>query len=160
MLALACSSAFTLCVLVPATAVAAAPHDSVTGAGKVFGQIGAASDFSVAAHSGPQRQDPKGNLNFRNVDYPGDLDKGKGRVVCVLVVGTRAAVIAEFRGDTPFPGFPYAGLFVEDNGQPSGNVTDRGLAVGIIDPDCEYMLGIGDFAQPLLQGNVVVRDAN
>jgi len=157
---LACSTVSASLLLAPAAAVAAPPHDSATGSGKITGRTGAASDFSLAAHSGPQGEDPQGNVNLRNIDFPGAGDKGKGHVLCVLVIGNEAAVVAEFKNGGPFPGFPFAAVYVQDNGQPSGDTPDRGLAFGINIPSCADTMAIGqEFAQPLVQGNVVVRDA-
>ena len=148
-------------LLIPSPASAAPPQDSVTGSGRVVGQSGAASDFSVSAHSGALGENPRGNLNFRRVDFPGEPDKGSSRVLCLQVNGNQAAIVAEFKKDSPFPGFPFAALYVEDNGQPSDPTPDRGVAFGFSAAvDCTVVFGFAGFAQPLLQGNVVVRDAS
>ena len=142
------------------TASAAPPNDSAIGSGKVAVLGGTAASFSLSAHSGPQGEDAKGNLNFRDISFnvPGSAEKATATVTCLAVSGNRAAIVGEFKKDTPFPGFPFAVIVVEDNGEPGGAVPDRGLALGFrISPPCQDVLSF--FTQPLEQGNVVVRDA-
>ena len=61
------------------TASAAPPNDSAIGSGKVAVLGGTAASFSLSAHSGPQGEDAKGNLNFRDISFnvPGSAEKAR-----------------------------------------------------------------------------------
>lgn len=152
--------AAVLLAVVPSVATGASPNDSATGSGRVADLSGASSDFSFAAHSGAAGANAKGNLNFRNTqDFT--ENNGTAKVTCLLVSGNDAIMVGTWKGDGPFgPTFPHAVLFVEDNGQPSGDTPDRGIAFGATSGTCADWLAFGnDEALPLEQGNVVVRDA-
>jgi hypothetical protein len=151
-------------VVLPGIAAGASPNDSATGSGRVADIFGASSDFSFTAHSGPAGEDAIGNLNFRSTQGYTE-NNGTAAVTCLLVAGTQAIIIGEWKGNDPAawpfgPSFPFAVLFVEDNGQPSGDTPDRGIAFGVTGGTCSDWFGFGAaVAQPLDQGNVVVRDA-
>ena len=156
--------AAVLLAVVPSVASGASPNDSATGSGRVADLSGASSDFSFAAHSGATGEDAKGNLNFRNTqDYT--ENNGTAKVTCLLVSGNDAIMIGTWKGDDPDawpfgPTFPNAVLFVEDNGEPSGDTPDRGIAFGATSGTCADWLAFANgVALPLEQGNVVVRDA-
>jgi hypothetical protein len=152
-------------VAVPSIAVGASPNDSATGSGRVADLGGTSSDFSFSAHSGPAGEDAKGNLNFRNTQGFTE-NNGTAAVTFLLVTGNDAIAIGEWKSDDPAewpfgPTFPYAVLFVEDNGEPSGDTPDRGIAFGVTGGTCATWNAFGNaIAQPLEQGNVVVRDAS
>ncbi|HEU0305020.1 MAG TPA: hypothetical protein VFR32_10625 [Gaiellaceae bacterium] len=151
-------------VALPSIAVGASPNDSATGSGRVTDIFGASSDFSFAAHSGPAGEDAKGNLNFRNTQGYTE-NNGTAEVTCLLVTGNDAIAIGEWKGNDPAewpfgPSFPFAVLFVEDNGEPSDATPDRGIAFGVTGGTCADWYAFGNaIAQPLEQGNVVVYDA-
>lgn len=158
-------SAMVLAAVLPAVAVGASPNDSATGSGRVAGLLGTSSDFSFSAHSGPAGEDAKGNLNFRNTQGFTE-NNGTAAVRCLLVNGNDAIAIGEWKGDDPAewpfgPAFPFAVLFVEDNGEPSDVTPDRGIAFGVTGGSCADWYASGNaWALPLEQGNVVVRDAS
>jgi hypothetical protein len=148
-------------VLLPGTALGQSPRDKVVGSGRVAGLAGAADAFNVSAHSRADGTHAKGQMHQFQVDFtPGG--KGKGKVVCMVVDGNRAAVIVEFKGRQPYgPGYPYGALYVEDNGGPNSATPDRAIALGSAGTDCQGVLDFyGATAQPLLQGNIKVRDAS
>jgi hypothetical protein len=149
----------------PAIAAGASPNDSATGSGRVADICGASSDFSFTAHSGPAGEDAIGNLNFRSTQcFTGN--NGTASVTCLDVVGNQAIMLGPWKGSDPSawpfgPAFPYAVLFVEDNGEPSGTTPDRGVAFGVTGGTCADWLAFASVvAPPLDQGNVVVRDAS
>ena len=154
-----------LVALMPSVVSASFPNDAATGSGRVEGLYGAVADFSLSARSGPAGEDAKGNLNFRNVDYP-DGQNGTVAVTCLLVVGNEAIIGGPWKKSSSFPDpdvdFDFGILYVQDNGQPNGPVADVGVAYGTTGPlDCGALLDFSRiFAQPLLHGNVVVRDAD
>jgi hypothetical protein len=153
-------------VALPSIAAGASPNDSATGSGRVADIFGTNADFSFSAHSGPAGEDAEGNLNLRStVGYT--EQNGTASVTCLLVDGNQAIMIGEWKSDDPAdwpfgPDFPFSVLIVEDNGQPSGETPDRGIAFGITGfADCAFWLAIaGGDVQPLEQGNVVVHDAS
>ena len=153
-----------LLAALPSIAAGASPNDSATGSGRVADIFGASSDFSFEAHSGPAGEEAKGNLNFRNTQGYTE-NNGTAKVTCLLVSGNDAIMVGSWKGDDPDawpfgPTFPYAVLFVEDNGQPSGDTADRGIAFGVTAGTCADWLAFANAsALPLEQGNVVVRDA-
>jgi len=148
-------------MLVPGAATAASPRDKVVGSGRVAGLAGAADAFNVSARSRADGTNARGQMHqFRVVFTPGG--KGKGNVVCMVVDGNRAAVIVEFKGRQPYgPNLPFGALYVEDNGGPNSATPDRAIALGSPGTDCAGVLAFyGAVAQPLLQGNIKVRDAS
>ena len=153
----------------PTFSVAASPNDSATGAGTSLGSgpIGDFLHFTVSAHSGASGEDPRGNIVYRFLDpndegvWPGGKPRSAD-IICVLVDGNTAAVVAEFKkGDRPFGnGYPFLGLLVEDNGQPSDATPDRALATGFSGVTCEeFRAAATPHLQPLVSGNVRVDDA-
>jgi hypothetical protein len=148
-------------ILLPGTALAQSPRDKVVGSGRVAGLPGAADAFNVSAHSRADGTHARGQSHQFRVDFtPGG--KGKGKVVCMLVAGNEAAIVVEFRGRQPYgPSFPFGALYVQDNGGPNSATPDMALANGYPSADCAAVLANGPSqAQPLLQGNVKVRDAS
>jgi hypothetical protein len=57
--------------MMSAMATAAPKDDEVVGSGKIALEFGEAAKFSVFARSGPDGEDARGNINFRDVEYPG-----------------------------------------------------------------------------------------
>jgi hypothetical protein len=153
-----------LLAALPSIAAGASPNDSASGSGRVAALFGTSSDFSFEAHSGPAGEDAKGNLNFRNTQGYTE-NNGTATVACLLVSGNDAIMVGGWKADDPDawpfgPSFPYAVLFVEDNGGPSGDIPDRGIAFGVTGGTCADWLVVANiFALQLAQGNVVVRDA-
>jgi hypothetical protein len=148
-------------LLLPGTALAQPPRDKVVGSGRVAGLAGAADAFNVSARSRADGTNARGKSHQFRVDFtPGG--KGKGKVVCMLVQGNEAAVVIEFKGRQPYgPLYPFGALYVQDNGGPSSATPDLALANGYPTADCAEVLAAGPSqAQPLLQGNIKVRDAS
>ena len=137
------------------------------GSGKLGTQLAPASDFSLSAHSGPAGENPRGFVNLRNVNFIGGMGADKGHVVCVEVRGKRAFTIAEFKGETSFPGLPLALIIVEDNGQPSDAMPDRGIAFGVTleglgvapEDSCRVFFNQDIPLRPLESGNITVHDS-
>jgi hypothetical protein len=141
------------------------PYDLVSGSGKVGTLFGSAEEFSVSAHNNTPDREATGFLNFRMVEFTGDVDAGKGHVLCANVQGNRAAVIARLKEPNPFPGFGVAVLLVEDNGEPSDLLPDRGLATALpvesgVPADCgfSFIAFVGFATSVVTSGNVVVHD--
>ena len=151
-----------LLAALPSIAAGASPS-SATGSGRVADIFGASSDFSFEAHSGPAGEEAKGNLNFRNTQGYTE-NNGTAKVTCLLVSGNDAIMVGSWKGDDPDawpfgPTFPYAVLFVEDNGQPSGDTADRASPSVSPQACADWLAFANASALPLEQGNVVVRDA-
>jgi hypothetical protein len=147
-------------MLVPGSALAQSSRDKVVGSGRVAGLAGAADAFNVSAHSRADGTRAKGQMHHFRVDFtPGG--RGKGKVVCMLVAGNEAAVVVEFKGRQPYgPDYPFGALYVQDNGGPGSATPDLALANGYAIADCAAVLANGPSqAQPLVQGNIKVRDA-
>ena len=92
--------------MLPGLAAAAHKGDSVTGAGTTEGNPdhGDWLHFTVSAHSGPNGENPRGNIVYRflNPDNVIQLDPEKVRsadVVCLHVDGNEAVLVAEFAKD-------------------------------------------------------------
>jgi hypothetical protein len=140
-------------------------YDFVTGSGKVGTFPATFEEFSVGAHNNTPDRDAHGFLNFRGLEPVGDVDAGKGHVLCVFVQGNRAAVLAQFKEPMPFPQHPFAVLLVEDNGEPSDLLPDRAMATGLL-PESAVQPGCGFFfisfvafaSSVVTSGNVVVHD--
>ena len=151
-------------MLLPGVAAAKSPNDQATGSGQIEALYGENAAFSFSAKSGPNGEDAKGNLNLRRTVGYTELN-GKAEVHCLFVVGNEAVIRGEFKGDPdswPFgPGFSYSIVYVQDNGQPNGEVADMGVAYGVTGGDCESWLGWSRLsAKPLLKGNAVVKNAD
>jgi hypothetical protein len=149
-------------------------NDLVAGAGKfattsvpVPGSetaIATAMAFSVSAHR--TESGVHGNVNFRGVDSTGVELNGKGSVQCLEVSGNRAMVLFAFEDVRPFGDkFQQGLLLVEDNGEPSDAVPDRGIATSIANAEgapltaCPTLADVASFATaPLESGNVIVHD--
>jgi hypothetical protein len=132
----------SLAVLVP-TAVAQVPtQDSVTGSG--IAQPGATFTFELDAHSGPNGENPGGQVTFRDASTGAIFFDGP--VTCLDVSGNFALL------SVASPQYGAVGLEVTDS--PSGDLI-RGIptTTSICAP-----LGIAvDF--PVISGDVVVVDA-
>ncbi len=122
--------AAVLLAVVPSVATGASPNDSATGSGRVADLSGASSDFSFAAHSGAAGANAKGNLTSATLRTSRGTTARRRSRACSFPA-TTPSWSAPGREDGPFgPTFPHAVLFVEDNGQPSGDTPDRGIAFG------------------------------
>jgi hypothetical protein len=147
-------------------AAAAQPKDSVVGAGTTRGNPGFGDylHFTVSVRSGPNGENPDGNIVYRFLDasgYPGGKPRSAD-IVCLRVEGNAAVVIAEWKkGDRPLgDAYPYLALVVLDNGSPGGGGVDLGFASATSVPHCGQIWGWVDlYSVPLVTGNVVVQDA-
>jgi hypothetical protein len=147
-------------------AAGATPNDSVVGAGTTLGNPGFVDylHFTVSVQSGPNGENPDGNIVYRFLDDSSDPG-GKPRsadIVCLRVEGNAAVVIAEWKkGDRPFgDAYPYLALVVRDNGSPGSGGMDLGFASATSVPSCGQIWDWVDlYSVPLVTGNVVVRDA-
>ena len=128
-----------------------AGNDFAVGEGK-FSKGQPADQFNVAAHGSPT--DAKGHVRFNSAIF----GEARGDVDCLFVMGNKAGIAGTF--DEPIdPQFPFFVLAVEDNGEPSSLVRDRAvLAQGTQPPGPNCGLETIAFAQPIIQGNIVVKD--
>jgi hypothetical protein len=143
-------------------------RDFAAGSAKLAHPFAAFSEVSLGASSGPAGEDPRGFINLRNADFGPPYD-GKGNVDCLSVKDNVAVSVAEFKEDSPFPGFPNALIIVEDNGGPSSGIPDRVWATGLdYDPDqitvegiCNLYVELAQFfpLEPIESGNLTVHDA-
>ena len=140
------------------------PQDFAVGTGKtrVIGVPANAAEreFSVSAHRNPNG-DVRGFANYRMITFTGESINSRGHVECLDVRGNRAAVLGRFEAEPPFgPIFPNILLFVEDNGEPSDPVPDRGLATALgssdgLPPTCPpvpFFSFLASGAPPLRRG--------
>jgi hypothetical protein len=125
-----------------------AKKDGVVGSGR-FEDL---SEFHVSAHSGPAGEDPKGHLDLDlNPERP---PANLGKIVCLAVLGNRAAVGAE---DQDHPGLTRY-VIVEDNGDAGDPTPDRAIFTGTGQLDlCEFF--VTEFAGFPIEGDVTVVDA-
>jgi hypothetical protein len=143
-------------------------RDYAAGSGTLAHPFAAFSEVSLGASSGPSGEDPQGFINLRNADFGPPYD-GKGHVACLAVKDNVAVSVAEFENDSPFPGYPYALIIIEDNGRPNSAVPDRVWATGMAyDPEqitleatCNLYVQVAQFLplEPLESGNLTVHDA-
>src|SRR3954453_1449185 len=111
--------------LLPAGATAGgansnAPQDFVVGGG----QNNPAppfpiNHFAINAHSGPNGEDPFGEVHFTDTTSGPPIRRFNGPVVCLRVTGNLASIVMRFRNTANQPP-QFVGdlLFVQDNGDP------------------------------------------
>lgn len=147
-------------------------HDFAAGAGKFATRVvgpgpAQAMQFSFSAQRTPSGE-VHGFLNFKSVLFPeggiGDPveTNAKGHVICIDVVGNRATIVAEFKGESPFGPLTNQALLVVEDRDADG-MPDRAFAGGNAGPEggppppgCSFTIEPLD---PLEHGNVVVHDA-
>ena len=158
-----------LAALVPSTAAAyllstellafiasvPATNDFAVGEGK-FSKGQPAEQFNVAAHGSPMIAN--GHVRFNSAT----IGEARGEVDCLFVMGNKAGIAGSF--DEPLGGqYPYFILGVEDNGEPrKGGPADQALLAGQLtdtgDLDCGLAAALDIGTQPIVQGNIVVKD--
>jgi hypothetical protein len=154
-LALTLAMLFALAVGI-GVANATPPNDFAVGGGKHTDPAnpGVAIPFAFSAHSGPQGEDPKGQIQLFT-------DEGviHAKVTCVIVEGNQAFITAV---SDELPG----GIVVThavDNGEPSDGTPDllRNSFVEAIFEDPERPGCFRPVLEPVpvTQGNIVVQDA-
>jgi hypothetical protein len=129
----------------PGISAAQSPsQDSVTGTGVATSIDLGTFDFEIDAHSGPQGENPTGQVSFR------DASDGSiffaGPVTCLSVNGNVAVL------DVQTPQFSLLGMEITD--LPSGDLI-HALPTGI--PGCSPLPAFVDF--PVVTGDIVVTDA-
>lgn len=128
-----------------------AKKDRVVGSGRLE-DLSAFSEFQVSAHSGPAGEDPKGHLDLDL--NPERRPANLGKIICLAVVGNRAAIGAE---DQDHPGLARY-VIVEDNGNRGDPIPDRAIFTGTGPLDlCESV--VTEFALFPIEGDVTVVDA-
>ena len=135
------------------TGPGAAPGDLALAGGKVAGN----AQISFAAHSGPNGEDPDGEVNVISLD-PTDEKRFHGTVVCLHVSGNQATIIHRIaKSNAPELEGKYQILWVTDNGEPrEGESVDTLSSNGYFDapPPCSFTPG---FTVPF-DGNITVKD--
>jgi hypothetical protein len=88
--------------------------------------------FIVSAHSGPNGEDPDGQITFHSPSL--ESSQAKADVTCVVVSGNHAQVGGIFPETISYAGFriKWFELIVDDNGPP-GQATDTMNAVVFLD---------------------------
>ncbi len=151
---------FAIAILALAPGAAGADkQDQVNGAGQRLNLAGVAIQFQVNARSGPAGEDARGSYWVRRETDLGTTGH-RGRVICVTVVGNRAAARAIVEESTT-PENPVGSQFqiqVTDNGSP-GKLKDTNINFFGFDPE-ETGCPIIPFPEvPITAGNFVVHDA-
>jgi len=123
------------------TAAAAAqyggpPQDIVTGSGKITGPgpngENVTEQFIVGAHSGPNGEDPDGQITFHSPLL--ESNQAMADVTCMVVSGNHAQVGGMFPETITYTGFrlKWIEVIIDDNGSP-GQATDTMNAFVFLD---------------------------
>ena len=136
------TSALAASLCLPAAAVAT--HNGTTGGPRDFAvgggtasQPGFEAGIGFAAHSGPAGERPTGHVRARGV-FGLSPFAFEGEVTCLLVTGNRASFKYRFKHSDTEPDLLDGGgieVFVEDNGEPSGDTPDESGFVGPFDEE-------------------------
>lgn len=159
------ASIVTACALAALPALASAdpndpPRDRVVGHGVVV----AASEnhFAFSVHSGPQGEEPKGQVHFHDNTTKDGTPKRRfqGDVTCLRVSGNRATFVVDFSKLKNRSGDGTV-VTVEDNGNPAGQASlDR---IGLSDFNGQPPLCPDPALSPangvVTRGDIDVRDA-
>jgi hypothetical protein len=98
------------------------PQDIVTGSGKITGPGPDGSivteQFIVSAHSGPNGEDPDGQITFHSPLL--ESNQAKADVTCMVVSGNHAQVGAMYPESIGYAGFhlKWIEVIIDDNGSP------------------------------------------
>jgi hypothetical protein len=148
---------------VPATAD---PGWSVTGSGVGGGAV-LGDHLELGAHSDVGGANPRGFAE--NQFSLGDAQYNDGgQVVCLTVVGNRAAIVWQLRQPVSdaVKSYPWGAALIEDNGDPlGGQPVDRMLDFTLSPPNLGFFCTAGPlflldvFDAPLVSGNFVVNGA-
>jgi hypothetical protein len=153
--------------LIPAGATAgagssSAPQDFVVGGGQNNpAPPFPVNHFAINAHSGPNGENPFGEVHFTDTVSGPPIRRFNGPVVCLRVSGNIASIIMRFRNTKDEPS-QFVGdlMFVQDNGDPvNGQPVDmvRNIRLTSIPPNCPAPVPPGNM--PLTHGNIQVHDA-
>lgn len=139
---------------------------SVTGSGVGGGAV-LGDHLELGAHSDVGGANPRGFAE--NQFSLGDAQYNDGgQVVCLTVVGNRAAVVWQLRQPVSdaVKTYPWGAALIEDNGDPlGGQPVDRMLDFTLSPPNLGFFCTAGPlflldvFDAPLASGNFVVDDA-
>jgi hypothetical protein len=118
--------------------------------------------FAINAHSGPNGENPFGEVHFVGTTNGPPVRRFNGPVVCLRVSGNVASIVMRFRNtkDQP-PQFVGDLLFVQDNGEPvNGQPVDqvRNIRLTSIPQSCPPPMPPG--TAPITSGNIQVHDAS